>query len=92
MFHKQEDILINKTKRLDELTKEHEELKCSHDDLVQRYRAMSIERTRIINSLSCVAQLEDENYMLKNIVEKLKIENLALQENMICCYAHMKSL
>jgi hypothetical protein len=61
MFHKQEDILINKTKRLDELTKEHEELKCSHDDLVQRYEAMSIEQTRFINSLSYVVQLEDDS-------------------------------
>jgi hypothetical protein len=50
---------------------------------------MSIEQTRINNSLSCVAKFEDENYMLKNIVEKLKIENLALQEKhdiLLCSY------
>ena len=32
-----EDILSMKMLHLDELTKEHEELKCSHVDLVQRY-------------------------------------------------------
>jgi hypothetical protein len=37
MLHKQEDILTEKIKDLEKLTKEHEKLKCSHDDLVQRY-------------------------------------------------------
>jgi TRAP-type C4-dicarboxylate transport system substrate-binding protein len=58
MLHKQEDILIEKIKGLEKLTKEHEKLKCSHDDLVQRYEKISIEQTSTSNVLSCVAQLE----------------------------------
>ena len=42
---------------------------------------MSIEQTRTINSLSCVAQLEDENYMLKDKVERLTSMNETLQES-----------
>jgi hypothetical protein len=38
----------------EELTKEYEELKCSHVDLVQRYETISIEQD---NSLHCIAQL-----------------------------------
>jgi hypothetical protein len=45
MLHKQEDILIRKLEDLEKLTKEHEKLKCSHDDLVQRYEHISIEQT-----------------------------------------------
>jgi hypothetical protein len=69
------------------LIKQHEELKCSHDDLVRRYDDISIGKTRATISLSCVAQLEDQNYMLKNTVEKLRIENLALQDkhDMLLC-------
>ena len=58
MLHKQEDTLIEKIKDLEKLTKEHEKLKCSHDDLVQRYEEISIEQTSTSNALSCVAQLE----------------------------------
>jgi hypothetical protein len=36
-LQKLEDVLITKIQSLEELTKEHEELKCSHVDLVQRY-------------------------------------------------------
>jgi hypothetical protein len=57
MLHKQEDILIEKFKDLEKLTKEHEKLKCSHDDLVQRYEKILIEQTSTSNVLSCVAQL-----------------------------------
>jgi hypothetical protein len=87
MLHKQEDILIEKMKDLEKLTKEHEKLKCSHDDLVQRYENVSIEQTSTSNALSCVAQLEKENTMLKNTIENLNIENLALQEkqDMLVC-------
>jgi hypothetical protein len=87
MLHKQEDILIEKMKDLEKLTKEHEKLKCSDDDLVQRYKKISIEQTSTSNALSCVAQLEKENTMLKNTIEKLNIENLALQEkhDMLVC-------
>jgi hypothetical protein len=35
--HKQDKFVIKRIKCLEKLTKEHEKLKCSHDDLVQRY-------------------------------------------------------
>jgi hypothetical protein len=50
-LHKLEDVIITKIQSLEELTKEHEELKCSHVDLVQRYQTISIEQD---NSLLCV--------------------------------------
>jgi hypothetical protein len=79
-----EDILSIKMLRFDELTKEHEELKCSHVDLVQRYETISIEQD---NSLYCIAQLVNMNALLKDQVEKLKIKNLAFQEehDMLLC-------
>jgi hypothetical protein len=72
-----ENVLSMKMLRLDELTKEHEELKCSHVDLVQRYETISIEQD---NSLHCIAQLVNRNALLKDQMEKLKNENLASQE------------
>jgi hypothetical protein len=63
-LHEQEEFLINKIKCLEKLTKKHEKLKCSHASLVERYENLSIEKTHTINSLSYVAQLEDENYIL----------------------------
>jgi hypothetical protein len=80
MLHKREDFLIRKIEDLEKLTKEHEKLKCSHDDLVQRYEDISIEQVRAVNHSSYIAQLENKNVMLKNTIEKLNIENLALQE------------
>jgi hypothetical protein len=79
-----EDVLSMKMLRFDELTKEHEELKCSHVDLVQRYETISIEQD---NSLHCIAQLVNRNALLKDQVEKLKVENLAFQEkyDMLLC-------
>jgi hypothetical protein len=71
-----EDVLSMKMLHFDELTKEHEELKCSHVDLVQRYETVSIEQD---NALHCIAQLVNRNTLLKDQVEKLKIENLAFQ-------------
>jgi hypothetical protein len=69
------------------LTKEHEKLKCSHDDLVQRYEDISTEQIKVVNHSSYIAQLENKNVMLKNTIEKLNIENLALQEkhDMLVC-------
>jgi hypothetical protein len=52
------------------LTKEHEELKCSHVDLVQRYETISIEQD---NSLLCITQLVNKNTLLKDQVERLKM-------------------
>jgi hypothetical protein len=84
MLHKQDDLLIRKIEDLEKLTKEHEKLKCSHDDLVQRYEDISIEQIRAVNHSSYIAQLENKNVMLKNTIEKLNIENLALQEKTWC--------
>jgi hypothetical protein len=67
-LHKQEELLIKKIESLEKLTKEHEELKCSYDDLAQRYEIISIEQSRAINSLVCVAQLENENTILKRTI------------------------
>jgi hypothetical protein len=78
MLHKQEDFLIKKIEDLEKLTKEHKKLKCSHDDLVQRYEDISIEKIRVVNHSSYISQLENKNVMLKNTIEKLNIENLAL--------------
>jgi hypothetical protein len=70
----------------EELTKEHEELKCSHVDLVQRYETISIEQD---NFLYCIAQLVNRNALLKDQVEKLKVENLAFQDKHdILLYSH----
>jgi hypothetical protein len=87
MLHKQEDFLIRKIEDLEKLNKEHEKLKCSHDDLVQRYEEISIEQIKVVNHSSYIAQLENKNAMLKNTIEKLNIENLALQgkHDMLVC-------
>ena len=87
MLHKQEDFLIRKIEDLEKLTKEHEKLKCSHDDLVQRYEDISIEQIKVVNHSSYIAQLENKNAMFKNTIERLNIENLALQEkhDMLVC-------
>jgi uncharacterized small protein (DUF1192 family) len=83
-LHKLEDVLITKIYSLEELTKEHEELKCSHVNLVKRYETISIEQD---NSLLCVAQLVNRNALLKDQVERLKIETLAFQDkhDMLLC-------
>jgi hypothetical protein len=52
-LHKLEEVLTTKIQSLEELTKEHEEVECSHVDLVQRYETISIEQD---NSLLCVTQ------------------------------------
>jgi hypothetical protein len=81
---KLEDILSIKMLSFDELTKEHEEIKCSHVDLVQRYETISIEQD---NSLYFITQLVNRNALLKDQVEKLKVENLTFQEkhDMLLC-------
>jgi hypothetical protein len=67
-----ENVLSMKMLYFDELTKKHEELKCSHVDLVQRYETILIEQD---NALHCIAQLVNRNVLLKDQVEKLKDEN-----------------
>jgi hypothetical protein len=69
-LHKLEDVLITKIQSLEELTKEHEELKYSHVDLIQRYETISIEQD---NSLLCNAQLVNMNTLLKDQVKRLKL-------------------
>jgi hypothetical protein len=83
-LHMLEDILTIKMQSFEELTKEHEELKCSHVDLVQRYESISIEED---NSLFCVAQLVNRSVLLKDQAERLKIENITFQEkhDMLLC-------
>jgi hypothetical protein len=79
-----EGVLAIKSQCFEEFTKEHEELKCSHVNLVQRYESITIEQD---NSLFCIAQLVNRNALLKDQVEKLKVENLAFQEkyDMLLC-------
>jgi hypothetical protein len=79
-----EDVLSMKILRFDELTKQQEELKCSHVYLVQRYETISIEQD---NSLHCITQLVNRNVLVKDRIEKLKVENLAFQEkyDMLLC-------
>jgi hypothetical protein len=79
-----EGVLAIKSQCFEELTKEHEELKCSHVNLVQRYETILIEQD---NSLYYITQLVNRNALLKDQVEKLKVENLAFQEkyDMLLC-------
>jgi hypothetical protein len=62
------------------MTKKHEDLKCSHDELVQRYDSVLIEQRNNDDALSCVAQLKTENSMLRSQVEIINLERLALNE------------
>jgi hypothetical protein len=73
-----EKTLIKTNNNLEKMTKEHEELRCSHDDLVQRYHSVLIEQRNNDYTLSCVAQLKIENAMLKRQVELLNHDKLAL--------------
>lgn len=58
------------------MTKEREG---SHSDLVTRYDDVLFEQSSEINDIS-YNQVENENVMLKDLVEKLKVEYLALLE------------
>jgi hypothetical protein len=88
MLLKLEKTLIETNDSLEKMTKEHEELRCSHDDLVQRYDSVLIEKSSD-DALSCIAQLKIENAMLKRQVELLNLEKLALSEKYdILSYYH----
>jgi hypothetical protein len=67
------------------MTKEHEKLVCSHDNLVQRYESIIIEQVNNEKVLSSIAQVKIENDMLKSKVEMLNLKNLLYVKNMICC-------
>jgi hypothetical protein len=75
-----EETLIKTNNSMEKMTKEHEELKCSHNDLVQRYDSILIEQRNNDNTSSCVAQLKTENSMLRSQVEMINLEKLALNE------------
>jgi hypothetical protein len=71
------------------MTKEHEELRCSHDDLVQQYESVLFEQINNDDVLSYVAQLKTENSMLKSQVEMINLEKLALSEKYdMLSYSH----
>jgi hypothetical protein len=89
MLLRLEETLIKTNDSLEKMTKEHEELKCSHDDLVQRYDSVLIEQRNNDDDLSCVAQLKIENAMLERHVELLNHDKLALTEKYdILSYYH----
>jgi hypothetical protein len=84
-----EETLIKTNDNLKKMAKDNEELRCSHDDLVQRYDSVLIEQRNNDDALSCVAQLKIENAMLKRQVELLNLEKLALSENFdMLSYSH----
>jgi hypothetical protein len=56
------------------MTKEHEELKCSHNDLVQRYDSVLTEQRNNDDVLSNVSQLKTKNSMLRSQVEMINLE------------------
>jgi hypothetical protein len=71
------------------MTKEHEELKCSHDNLVQRYESVLFEQRNNHDVLSDVAQLKTKNSMLESQVEMINLEKLVLSENYdMLSYSH----
>jgi hypothetical protein len=73
------------------MTKEHEELKYSHGNLVQRYEYILIEQRNNHDVLSRVAQLKTENSMLRSQVEMINLEKLALGEKYdMLSYSHSK--
>jgi hypothetical protein len=75
-----EETLIKTNDSLEKMTKEHEELKYSHGNLVQRYESVLIEQRNNHDVLSNVAQLKTENSMLRSQVEMINLEKLALGE------------
>jgi hypothetical protein len=84
-----EKTLVKTNNNLEKMTKEHEELRCSRDDLVQWYDLVLIEQRNNDDALSCVAQLKIENAMLKRQVELLNHDKLALTEKYdILSYYH----
>jgi hypothetical protein len=87
MLLRLEETLIKTNNNMENMTKEHEKLKCCHDDLVQQYDLILIEQRNNEDALSCVAQLKIENSMLKSQVDLLNLENLALNEkyDMLSC-------
>jgi hypothetical protein len=76
MLLKLEETLIKTNGSMEKMTREHEELKCSHDNLIQRYESILFEQRNNYVVLSDVAQLKTENSMLKSQVEMINLKNL----------------
>jgi hypothetical protein len=76
MLLRLEETLIRTNNSLEIRTKEHEELRCSHDNLVQRYESILFEQRNNDDVLSYVAQYKIENSMLTSQVEMINLENL----------------
>jgi hypothetical protein len=86
-----EETLIKTNDSLEKMTKEHEELKYSHGNLVQRYESVLFEQRNNHDVLSNVAQLKTENSMLRSQVEMINLEKLALGEKYdMLSYCHSK--
>jgi hypothetical protein len=86
-----EETLIKTNDSLEKMTKEHEELKYSHGNLVQRYESVLIEQRNNHDVLPNVAQLKTENSMLRSQVEMINLEKLALGEKYdMLSYSHCK--
>jgi hypothetical protein len=64
MLLRLEETLIKINNNLEKITKELEELKCSHDDLVQRYDSVLVEQRNNDDALFYVAQLKIENVIV----------------------------
>jgi hypothetical protein len=91
MLFRLEENLIKTNDSLEKMTKEQEELKYSHGNLVQWYESILIEQRNNHDVLSNVAQLKTENSMLRSQVEMINLEKLALGERYdMLSYSHSK--
>jgi hypothetical protein len=84
-----EKTLMKTNNSLEIKTKEHEEPRCSHDNLVQRYESILFEQRNNNDVLYDVAQLKTENSMLKSQVEMINLEKLVVSEKYdMLSYSH----
>ena len=90
-LNNQKEILIEKAKELEALTKDHEKLKCCHETLVNRYEKLSIEHC-VTNSLSHVAQIENKNEVLRTRLKGSLATMGYYKKIMMSSCAHMRSL
>jgi hypothetical protein len=75
MLLRLEETLIKTNNILEKMIKVHGELRCSHDDLVQRYDSILIDQIKNKNGLSCIAQIKLDNTLFKDKIENLEYEN-----------------
>jgi hypothetical protein len=69
------------------MTKEHEELKCSHNDLVQQYDSILIEQRNNDMLSNSHSELVDDHFML-NIAHEVVFANLNSCEPHSCNCTH----